>query len=192
MNHAWSAIVPIALLPLLFHWMPLWRRNGIWFGVTVALGYSDGPEARAVLHRFRIAIWLLALAAVTATALGLPANFPWAFPAALEAYRELLKAWNFVPEIKLFYDCWDVDAVWIPEMSIDLDFECERLRVKMHLTDKKGSHIIEVVGRVVWVSLPPAGEGQGFRVGYAFEEIAPLDLKTLMSFETIWLEQGRA
>jgi c-di-GMP-binding flagellar brake protein YcgR len=66
----------------------------------------------------------------------------------------------------------------------------ERLRVKMHLTDKKGSHIIETVGRVVWVSLPPAGAG--FHVGYAFEEIAPGDLKTLMSFETIWLEQGRA
>jgi hypothetical protein len=73
----------MALLPLIFHWMPLWRRNGIWFGVTVAPGFSDGPEARSVLHRFRIAIWLLALAAVTATALGLPANFPWAFPAAM-------------------------------------------------------------------------------------------------------------
>src|ERR1019366_4446389 len=83
MNRAWPAIFPIALLPLIFHWMPLWRRNGIWFGVTVAPGYTDGPEARSVLHRFRIAIWLLALAAVTVTALGAPADFPWAFPAAM-------------------------------------------------------------------------------------------------------------
>src|ERR1035437_8063252 len=83
MNRAWPAIFPIALLPLLFHWMPLWRRNGIWFGVTVAPGYTDGPEARTVLHRFRIAIWLLALAAVTVTWLGPPAIFPWAFPAAM-------------------------------------------------------------------------------------------------------------
>jgi uncharacterized membrane protein len=83
MNRAWPAIFPIALLPLIFHWMPLWRRNGICFGVTVAPGYTDGPEARTVLHRFRIAIWLLALAAVTVTALALPANFPWAFPAAM-------------------------------------------------------------------------------------------------------------
>jgi uncharacterized membrane protein len=63
--------------------MPLWRRNGIWFGVTVAPGYTDGPEARTVLHRFRIAIWLIALAAATVTALGPPAIFPWAFPAAM-------------------------------------------------------------------------------------------------------------
>jgi uncharacterized membrane protein len=83
MNTAWPAIFPIALLPLIFHWMPLWRRNGIWFGVTVAPGYSDGPEARTVLHRFRIVIWLLALAAVAATALGPPAIFPWAFPAIM-------------------------------------------------------------------------------------------------------------
>jgi uncharacterized membrane protein len=84
MNRAWPAIFPIALLPpLIFHWLPLWRRNGIWFGVTVAPGYTDGPEARTVLHRFRIAIWLLALAAISVTVLGPPAIFPWALPAAM-------------------------------------------------------------------------------------------------------------
>jgi hypothetical protein len=83
MNRAWSAIIPIALFPLLFHWMPLWRRNGIWFGVTVAPGYSDGPEARGVLHRYRIAIWLLALAAVIVAALASPANANWALPVAV-------------------------------------------------------------------------------------------------------------
>jgi uncharacterized membrane protein len=83
MNRAWSAIVAIALLPLVFHWMPVWRRHDIWFGVTVSPGFSDGPEARNVLHRFRIAIWLLAIAAATLTALVSSANIPWAFPAAL-------------------------------------------------------------------------------------------------------------
>jgi hypothetical protein len=83
MNPAWPAIFLIALFPLIFHWMPLWRRNGIWFGVTVAPGYADGPEARGVLHRFRIAIWLVALAAAGVTALGGPAAFGWAFPAAM-------------------------------------------------------------------------------------------------------------
>src|ERR1017187_8713664 len=63
MTRAWSTIFPIALLPLIFHWMPLWRRNGIWFGVTAAPGYEDCPQARTVLHSYRIAIWLLALAA---------------------------------------------------------------------------------------------------------------------------------
>ena len=83
MNRAWSAIIPIALLPLIFHWMPLWRRNGIWFGVTVAPGYSDGSEARRVLQRFRIAIWVLALAAAGMAVLGAPAQFPWALAAAV-------------------------------------------------------------------------------------------------------------
>ena len=83
MNPAWPAIFLIAMFPLIFHWMPLWRRNGIWFGVTVAPGYADGPEARGVLHRFRIAIWLLALAAAGVTALGGSAAFGWAFPAAM-------------------------------------------------------------------------------------------------------------
>jgi uncharacterized membrane protein len=63
--------------------MPLWRRNGIWFGITVAPGYADGPEARGALHRFRIVIWLLALAAAGITAFGGPAAFGWAFPAAM-------------------------------------------------------------------------------------------------------------
>ena len=83
MNRAWSAIIPIALLPLIFHWMPLWRPNGIWFGVTVAPGYSDGPEARGVLQRFRIAIWLLALAAAGLAVLGAPAEVPWVLAAAV-------------------------------------------------------------------------------------------------------------
>ena len=83
MNRVMPAIFAIALLPLIFHWMPLWRRNGIWFGVTVAPGYGDGPDARRVLHRFRIAIWLLALAAGGVTALGGAATFGWAFPAAM-------------------------------------------------------------------------------------------------------------
>jgi uncharacterized membrane protein len=83
MNRDWSAIIPIALLPLLFHWMPLWRPNGIWFGVTVAPGYSDGPDARRVLQRFRIAIWLLALAAAGMAVLGASAEVPWALAAAV-------------------------------------------------------------------------------------------------------------
>lgn len=83
MNRAWPAIIPLALLPLVFHWMPLLRRTGIWFGVTVAPGYAEGPEARAVLHRFRMAVWLLALAAVAVTVFGPAAILPWAFPAAM-------------------------------------------------------------------------------------------------------------
>lgn len=73
-------------------------------------------------------------------------NCGWLTAATAAEYRELLKAWNFVPEIKLFYDCWDLDAVWIPEMAIDLDFECERLRVKMDHFDSVQVFVSEGAG----------------------------------------------
>jgi len=45
MTPIWMALVPLSLLPLIFHWMPVWRHNGIWFGVTVAAvrGSMSGP-----------------------------------------------------------------------------------------------------------------------------------------------------
>jgi len=77
MNRAGPAIVHRGrlLLPLVFHWMRMApqrqsvRRNH-------APRLHRRPDARAVLRRFRIAIWLLVLAAVTMTALASNANFP--------------------------------------------------------------------------------------------------------------------
>jgi len=69
MTPVWPALIPFALMPVIFHWMPVWRNNGIWFGVTVAADYPGSPAARATLRDFRLAVWLLALIAVVIVAL---------------------------------------------------------------------------------------------------------------------------
>ena len=81
MTPLWMALVPLSLLPLIFHWMPVWRHNGIWFGVTVAADYPASPVARATLRDFRLTVWLLGLAAV-AMALLEPFG-PWTLQLAM-------------------------------------------------------------------------------------------------------------
>jgi uncharacterized membrane protein len=54
----------VALVGLLLHWVPLWRRHHLWFGVTVPPDFSDTPQARLVLRRYRRLVWLLTLVAV--------------------------------------------------------------------------------------------------------------------------------
>ena len=82
MNPNWLIAIPFALMPLIFHWMPTWRRNGIWFGVTVAPDYPSSPEGLATLRAFRTAVWLLGLAAVALALLG-PFG-PWTLPVAMQ------------------------------------------------------------------------------------------------------------
>jgi uncharacterized membrane protein len=53
----------IALLALLSHLAPELTRRDIFFGVTVAPGFRDGPAARLVSRRYWREIWLLALVA---------------------------------------------------------------------------------------------------------------------------------
>ena len=53
---------------------------------------------------------------------------------ALE-YRARLDSRKWFPELFLSKDRWDIDAVWIPEMDIDLDAETERLRKRMDDND---------------------------------------------------------
>jgi uncharacterized membrane protein len=53
----------IALVALSSHLAPQVTRRDIFFGVTVAPGFRDGPEARSVARRYRAEIWLLAAAA---------------------------------------------------------------------------------------------------------------------------------
>jgi uncharacterized membrane protein len=54
----------VLLVGLLLHWVPLWRRHDLWFGVTVAPDFSDTPQARLVLRRYRRWVWLLTVVAV--------------------------------------------------------------------------------------------------------------------------------
>ena len=62
-------------------------------------------------------------------------NCGWLTAATAEAYRQDLKTWRFLPEALLEPKRWDVHAVWIPEMDIDMDAECARLREIMDTHD---------------------------------------------------------
>jgi uncharacterized membrane protein len=53
----------IALVALSSHLAPQLTRRDIFFGVTVAPGFRDGPLARVVARQYRTEVWLLALVA---------------------------------------------------------------------------------------------------------------------------------
>jgi len=68
---------------LLLHWLPRWRRQGLWFGVTVPVGFAETPVGRRALHRYRIALWTLTGLAVAGIAAARPIGRVWLVPAAL-------------------------------------------------------------------------------------------------------------
>ena len=63
-------------------------------------------------------------------------NCGWLTAYTAKQYHERLKKRNFLPEILIDRQRWDVDAIYIPEMDIDFDVECTRLK---ELMDKKDS-----------------------------------------------------
>jgi uncharacterized membrane protein len=55
----------VLLMAALLHWLPTWRRRGLWFSVTVAPGFDTTPPAQAALRTYRTAVWSLSLVAMT-------------------------------------------------------------------------------------------------------------------------------
>jgi len=55
----------------------------------------------------------------------------WLTAAAAHDYRERLDGYRWLPELNITRERWDVHAVWIPEMELDLESELERLNVIM-------------------------------------------------------------
>lgn len=58
-------------------------------------------------------------------------NCGWLTAATARAYREWLDGRQWLPEIGLSREAWDVHAVYVPEAEIDIDAEAERLRSVM-------------------------------------------------------------
>lgn len=54
--------------------------------------------------------------------------------AALD-YRATLDNYSWLPEALLDKARWDIDAVWVPEMDVDLDVEAPRLKANMDKND---------------------------------------------------------
>ena len=59
----------------------------------------------------------------------------WLTAGTARAYRERLERREWYPELLISRERWDVDAVWIPEMDIDLDSEIARLRERKDRND---------------------------------------------------------
>lgn len=59
----------------------------------------------------------------------------WLTAYTAKEYRERLGKRTFLPEILIEKKRWDVDAVYIPEMDLDFDRECERLLERMDEKD---------------------------------------------------------
>ncbi|MFQ6615972.1 MAG: pyrophosphate--fructose-6-phosphate 1-phosphotransferase [Fidelibacterota bacterium] len=59
----------------------------------------------------------------------------WLTAATAHRYRERLEKKTFLPEILLARERWDVDAVYVPELPIDMGRETERLMERMDAKD---------------------------------------------------------
>ncbi len=73
-------------------------------------------------------------------------NCGWLTAATALEYRKLLDREEWVPGIGLGRDCYDVHAVFVPEMDIDLAAEAERLRGVMDKYDCVNLFISEGAG----------------------------------------------
>ncbi|WP_392508599.1 pyrophosphate--fructose-6-phosphate 1-phosphotransferase [Naumannella halotolerans] len=58
-------------------------------------------------------------------------NCGWLTAATARAYREWLEAREWLPEIGLTKEAWDIHALWLPEAALDIDAEAQRLKAVM-------------------------------------------------------------
>ncbi len=70
----------------------------------------------------------------------------WLTAATARDYRKRLQDREFYPELLISMDRWDVDAVYIPELPIDLEAESERLKRKMDEKDGVNIFLSEGAG----------------------------------------------
>ncbi len=63
-------------------------------------------------------------------------NCGWLTAATALEYKKILDAETFLPEILIERERWDIDAIYIPEIELNIEKEVSRLRMML---DKKGS-----------------------------------------------------
>jgi len=69
--------VTVLLIALLLHWLPLWRRSELWFGVTVSPEFRNTPEGRGVLRQYRREVWAVSLVVLAALVAGARGRLNW-------------------------------------------------------------------------------------------------------------------
>ncbi len=82
-------------------------------------------------------------------------NCGWLTAATAEAYRKRVRELEFIAEFNLDLPHKDVDAVYVPELAIDLEEEAERLRIVMDQKDcvniflSEGAGVRDVVAEML-------------------------------------------
>ncbi|MBJ80547.1 MAG: pyrophosphate--fructose-6-phosphate 1-phosphotransferase [Myxococcales bacterium] len=73
-------------------------------------------------------------------------NCGWLTAATAQAYRKRLSKRDFLPGILVEKSRWDVDAVYLPEVEIDIGAEAKRLRQRMDEKDSVNIFLSEGAG----------------------------------------------
>jgi len=73
-------------------------------------------------------------------------NCGWLTARTAYDYRERMKQRNFIPELLINQEKWDIDAVYIPETDFDFNIECKRLTKRMDEKDGVNIFLSEGAG----------------------------------------------
>ena len=73
-------------------------------------------------------------------------NCGWLTARTAYDYQERMKQRNFIPELLINQEKWDIDAVYIPETDFDFNIECERLIKRMDEKDGVNIFLSEGAG----------------------------------------------
>ena len=73
-------------------------------------------------------------------------NCGWLTARTAYDYRVRMKQQNFIPELLINQEKWDIDAVYIPETDFDFNIECERLTKRMDEKDGVNIFLSEGAG----------------------------------------------
>lgn len=119
--------------------IPIRQSLGAWTAAEEAAGF-----ARNIIGEHRSGNRMLIVHEVMGRHCG------WLTAAAAAEYRTWLDTQEWVPSIGLSRERWDIHAVYVPEMSIDLDAEASRLKdivdrignVNIFLSEGAGMHEI--------------------------------------------------
>ena len=71
-------------------------------------------------------------------------NCGWLTAATAQEYRKILQKKKFLPSFLIQKDRWDIDAVYVPEMGIDIELESKRLKECMDEKDCVNIFLSEV------------------------------------------------
>lgn len=94
-------------------------------------------------------------------------NCGWLTGRAAHDYHESLHQYDWLPEALLNQLRWDVDAVWVPEMEIDMEAEIERLNAKMDEHDSvnlfisEGAGVDNIIAEMIAEGREPANDAFG-------------------------------